>query len=45
MSYRKRRLLCLFMTLQQDASKVSFIILDILLELLFYSESNGVIFN
>ena len=44
----KQRLLHPFMTLQQDDSKVSVYDLEYIctvLELLFYSESNDVIFN
>ena len=43
--YYKRGLLHPFMTLQQDVSKVSPYNLGYILELLFYSESNNVIFN
>ena len=48
MSCCKRRLLRPFMTLHQDASEVSLYNLGYictLLESLFYSESNGAIFN
>ena len=44
----KPQLLCPFLTLQQDVRKVSLYILGyicIFLKLLFYSKSNGVIFN
>ena len=48
MSCCKRRLLRPFLTLQQDVRKVSLYILGYIctfLKSLFYSESNGVIFN
>ena len=48
MSCCKRRLLRPFLTLQQDVRKVSLYILEHIgtfLKSLFYSESNGVIFN